>query len=637
MRGIALNFLPLTSDQFSFVLYCVPYTGGLNRPSAGDEQAVRRNLAINGKRQLCWTTFGEISGSTKVVCKSHDNNYATLDALKLALISRCKEQFSENEFCIIDGIRNHLEIVIRSYDEGYQSMSLEPYLLRSQGKFGFLEDFRFHPKEEYRGTRRSLELSLALDTNGQQNRNYYVDRHAQIIEFVDKFHSRIFPLTMPGGDKVHVGTSLVEVAQEQLDVKQYIAGMHSEHRSQFMGVKEKGPLEKVSDDSLLYFIYREKDVPLSRELYRALRGDTFRTFPGFERMFGFHISAHNVKGVVIKDFNDRDEIERVSDEISEGIHNRKAVPVVLTPFSRHDQEHINDAYWHLKYAFLSKNLPIQVVSTETVAERNKLKWSTASIGLQIFAKLGGTPWKVRPRNARCLIVGIGQAHQILDDNRIGRHFAYSVLTDSSGVFKEVRVLGKSRDGDEDYYLGEFDRSLRNILEEYSSDFTTFAVHSTFSVRKKELDCIAQIFNEKQQESGKIGEFVAMKFNDRNRFFGFSTSQNSLVPYESTIVSLSGSEYLVWFEGLQYNQPNIKQMIGGPLHVKFTYPGVLTNNRKQSYLQDAINLSGANWRGFNAKSLPVSVYYAQIIARYLKEFEKRQLPSIDVGVVPPWFL
>ena len=634
MRKIALNFLPLATDQFSFVLYRIPYAEGLNRPSAGDEQAIRRNLPDNDDRRFYWTTFGNITGSTRVRCKPYDNNYATLDALRLALISQCEKQFSENEFHIISGIRDHLEIVIQSYDEGHQAISLEPYLLRSQGKFGFLADFRFHPKEEYRGTRKSLELSLALDSNGQQNRNYYVDRHNQLVQFVEKFHNKIFPLTMPGDDKIDVETSLVDVAQEQLDVKQYIAGTHSEHRSQFMGIKENGPLEKASDDSLLYFVHQEKDIPLSRELYRALRGDTFRTFPGFERMFGLRLSRDNVKGIAIKNFN-QDEIERLRDKISEDIGNRKVVPVVLTPFSRHDQEQNNEAYWHLKYAFLSKNLPIQVVSTETIAERNKLKWSTASIGLQIFAKLGGTPWKVRLRNARCLIVGIGQAHQILDDGRIGRYFAYSVLTDSSGVFKEVRVMGES--GSEDQYLSEFESSLRSILTEYSSDFSTFAVHSTFSVRKQELECIARIFNEKQRKDNKTGEFVALKFNDRNRFFGFSLSQNSLVPYESTIVSLSDKEYLVWFEGLQYNQPNVKQMIGGPLHVKFIYPDVLTNNMKQSYLQDAINLSGANWRGFNAKSLPVSVYYAQIIAKYLKEFEKRQFPPIDVGIVPPWFL
>ena len=111
-----------------------------------------------------------------------------------------------------------------------------------------------------------------------------------------------------------------------------------------------------------------------------------------------------------------------------------------------------------------------------------------------------------------------------------------------------------------------------------------------------------------------------------------------MPYESTVIPLSRSEFLVWFEGLQYGQQTVRKMVGSPLHVKFTYPNEgLTREQQRAHLQDAINLSGANWRGFNAKSLPVSVYYAQLIARYLREFEIHGLPTVDVDTLTPWFL
>ena len=111
-----------------------------------------------------------------------------------------------------------------------------------------------------------------------------------------------------------------------------------------------------------------------------------------------------------------------------------------------------------------------------------------------------------------------------------------------------------------------------------------------------------------------------------------------MPYESTILSLSRSEFLVWFEGLQYGRPTVRDIVGGPVHVQFTYPDAKIGlERQRAHLQDAINLSGANWRGFNAKSLPVSVYYAQLIAKYLKEFENHGLPPVDVRVLTPWFL
>ena len=351
-----------------------------------------------------------------------------------------------------------------------------------------------------------------------------------------------------------------------------------------------------------------------------------------KRMFRFSISKEYVRGAPLPDFS-TGEIQRICDRVVADAAGRKVVPVVLAPFSRHAGPAENVAYWNLKHAFLSQGLPIQVVTAETVADKNKLKWSTANIGLQVFAKAGGTPWKVRPRTERCLIVGIGQAHRVSKEG-IDRFFAYSVLTDSSGVFEEVRILGEAVG--EDDYIDKFSTSLRRIFSDYSSRFSSFVVHTTFAIRRRELDSIATALS-KQKEQMEAGEFVSIKFNDRNRFFGFSTEHNSRVPHESAMIRLSHNEFLVWFEGLQYGRPTVHKRIGNPLHVQFTYPDELERHRQRAHLQDAINLSGANWRGFNAKSLPVSVYYAQLIAKYLKEFDRHGLPAVDVNTLTPWFL
>ena len=425
----------------------------------------------------------------------------------------------------------------------------------------------------------------------------------------------------------------MELKSETLDVKNYVVGSDTEAKSQFMGVKQSGPFKKIPEDTHLYFLYRQEDRPLSRDLFRALRGDTFRTFPGMERMFHLPISNENVSGAALSDFSPN-EIQRVRDQVVEDAAGHKVVPIVLTPFSRYDTPEENVAYWNLKHAFLSKGLPIQVVATKTVADKNKLKWSTSSIGLQVFAKAGGTPWKVRPRTERCLIVGIGQAHHMSEEG-IDRFFAYSVLTDSSGAFEEVRVLGE--DQDEERYIESFSTNLRRIFEDYSSRFSSFVVHATFSIGRRELESVAAALSEQKEKQEEVGEFVSLKFNDRSRFFGFAVDHNSRVPYESAVLPLSRNEFLVWFEGLQYGRPTVHKMVGNPLHVQFTYPNELEQHQQRAHLQDAINLSGANWRGFNAKSLPVSVYYAQIIARYLKEFESHGLLTVDVNVLTPWFL
>ena len=223
----------------------------------------------------------------------------------------------------------------------------------------------------------------------------------------------------------------------------------------------------------------------------------------------------------------------------------------------------------------------------------------------------------------------------MSEEGIERFFAYSVLTDSSGAFEEVRVLGE--DQDEERYIESFSTNLRRIFEDYSSRFSSFVVHATFSIGRRELESVAAALSEQKEKQEEVGEFVSLKFNDRNRFFGFAVDHNSRVPYESAVLPLSRNEFLVWFEGLQYGRPTVHKMVGNPLHVQFTYPNELEQHQQRAHLQDAINLSGANWRGFNAKSLPVSVYYAQIIAKYLREFESHGLPTVDVNVLTPWFL
>lgn len=632
MRGIALNFFPAESNSFTITLYRFPYEEE-SPPISRQEEAVRRNLEVDGFRGLYWTLFQQTEGGIETVCKPFNNVYVTIDALRNALIHRCEATLPSDHFRVTEGIGRRIEITTEAFPEGKQVVSLEPYLLRSIGKFGFLADFRFRPTEEYRGTRQAQQLSLSLDKNGQQNSNYYADRHAHLVSFVNRFHDIIFPVHLPGGFRLQVARQLVKLSPERLDVKTYMVGADRESKSQFMGVKRNGPLEKCPDDAGLYFIFKEEHRPLSRELFLALRGDTFHTFPGMEEMFHLPVSGNRVKGDALEDFSDR-EIKRIRDRVVADAAGRKVVPIFLTPFSRHDEPEENEAYWKLKHAFLSKGLPIQVVASETVSNKNKLKWSASGIGLQVFAKLGGIPWKVRPRTDRCLIVGIGQAHQV-SESGIERFFAYSVLTNSSGVFEEVRVLGEAKE--EEHYYESFLTGLRKIFEDYSDRFSSFVVHSTFKIRRRELQYISEALSERKAQEDE-GEFVSIKFNDRKGFFGFAVDHNSRVPYESTMIQLAQNEYLVWFAGLQFGKPAVRGMVGGPLHVEFTFPRMgLTPDQQKVHLQDAINLSGANWRGFNAKSFPVSVYYAQIIARYLKNFEKYDLPELDVNTFTPWFL
>jgi len=623
----------LETENFDYTVYRLPYTES-EKPSFIDEiySSIRR-LSVNGVWDRYWVFFEEVPDSAKQICQSSDNINLTIDALRFALNNRCKKNIDESKLFINKKFRRYVEIITDEYDEGNGVVQLEPYYLRSLRQFGFLVNQRFRAKEQYRGTSQVLKRQLILNQQGRVNPDYYINRHEQLIDFVKKFHVKIFPLTLSGNSIVKVSNHLIQLDAESLKTKKYVVGSGDESPSQFMGIQKYGPVGGVPDDSHLYFIYKRQDHALAQDLFAALRGDTFSTFQGMEKTFGLEMSKDNVSGSTISDFT-QEEILRVSNEIKNGFPIRNVIPIVLTPFGNHDDPKVNSSYWNLKHAFLNKQLPLQVVHTKTLDNRNTFKWAIAGIGLQIFAKLGGVPWKVKPELGDCLIVGIGQSHQI-KENQTVRFFAYAVLTDSNGIFEKVQILGDN--SDEEDYKNSFGNNLRRIFNQYSSKYSNFVVHSTFKIKKEELNIVAEVLSE-QKAQIQNGEFVSMKFNSDNRFFGFSINHNSLVPFESSLIRLSKSEYLVWFEGLQYGGRLPPKTISNPVHVKFLFPyDELSNDRKKKLLQDAINLSGANWRGFNAKSLPVSVYYAQLIAKYLKEFNRLNLEKVDVNILKPWFL
>ena len=171
-----------------------------------------------------------------------------------------------------------------------------------------------------------------------------------------------------------------------------------------------------------------------------------------------------------------------------------------------------------------------------------------------------------------------------------------------------------------------------ILKEQKANYETCVLHLPFKIKKKEIIAISNAIKQI-----KDIELVVVKINIDNKYFGYSF-HNTLVPYESSFVKLSKDEYLVWFEGLLYGKEVVDKRLSNPVHIKF----LNINNRKdfdeQAYLQDILNLSGANWRGFNAKSIPISIYYSQIIAKYTEAFEN--ISGYEEGAISnnkPWFL
>ena len=638
---VALNFFPLAEQDFHFTVYRVAYHQQETRPD-GCEHCTKHMLPASSseagsesKYDDFWVSFTPMPGFEAYVCNPRTNDYLTVAFIFHHLRKKSKRVLNPSAFAIQEEFTRRIAFFINDHKEGHETVWLEPFFLKTKKIFGILADFEFRKADDIVFGRKIQQLSLSLDKHYKENRNFYVDRFGKLQNFIKDFYDRLFPIEYEDGHLLTIKKTLALLDAPRLSTKNYVFGGEKVGISQFRGVSDHGPLRSVEDDVLLYFVYRPADKPLSYDLYRALRGDTYPTFSGMKGMFGYELGERHVSGLSVDDFS-QNSIDYAIQLIQSSAPNRLVVPICIVPWSKLDEkESAGDNYYTLKYTFLKHNLPTQLVSVSTLQDKNKLKWSISNIALGVFAKMGGHPWKVKPQTDKCLIIGIGQSHKIVDGT-IDKYYAYSVLTDSSGLYEDLRTLGRSTK--ENAYLDQLKFNLTDILRCYASRFDKFAIHTTFAIRQNELDAIREVIDSYSSESNQSSTFIVLKFNDRNKFFGYSSTSNSMIPYESTYVALSFREYLVWFEGLQYHNPNVYKRIGGPVYIKFLYPDRGLDNHKQiEYLQDSLNLSGANWRGFNAKSLPISIYYAQIVARYLKEFDRLGLEQIDLSKLTPWFL
>jgi hypothetical protein len=638
---VALNFLALTSQEFGFIVYRKRcdwvrtqdkadwYRGSLPIESVSNE-------SLQGERASYWISLEPRDEFEIFHCHCRTNNFLTKYVLHKALEARLALtdlQYEVSTKCFETAIR----FKVKKYLEGYEVIRLEPYYLSVASQFGFRIDFEFQKNENVPFTRKIQRLSLSLDENYKSNRNFYVDRYAKIKAFITNYlvPRKIFPIKGNLQSEINIEHSLYELKAKTLSPKTYIFGNGREGQEQLAGLRRFGPLQRLETAVQFYFSFTDNSREYAIDLYKALCGNQYATtFAGMQDIFGVVIEKNNTTRTSLRSFKE-ESIEHLAFEVKD---TSKGLPIQITILP---SKELKKEYLDLYYYSSQARIPLQNVSLELLRNESNFKWSVSNIGLQIFAKLGGKPWKVKPSNQNCLIIGVGQAHQFrkTEEGRffINKYFAYSVLMDSSGIYKDIAILGDSTN--EKQYMEQIKSKIEEIVKRYQYEFKKFVIHTPFKIKNKELNAIRDSI-QALSNSLKLTdiEFVVMKVNTSNNFFGYYSQSNSLVPFESTCLQLSHKEYLIWFEGIQLNKPNVSKRFSGPTHIEFYYANQkLSDSAKMRYLQDVINLSGANWRGFNAKSLPVSIYYCQLIARRIKEFDAYGYENVQIETSTPWFL
>ncbi len=611
MSEIALNFLPLNTSNFSFNVFI--------RKSSPNEKRWDVNIRLlklphnNNKYIKFWVSFEPFEDSEEITINSNINIELTKWYLFTLLKNRLKNK--NIEFKPSEKSFNPFRIYIITEEiteKGKKSVWIEPYYLKIKNEFGFLVDYKFIKNQNSVFDKYIQRLSLSLNDSYQSNKNFYIDKYRYIINFLKKDFSNFKELSQ----YLIIDTNFEKLTCKELKTKNYIF-RNNNSNSQFNGLMQYEVFQPAPNTNQLTYIYLIKDdkKQYANDLIKALNGE-FPTFKGVNKLGLPKQTNDNTRALIIEDYNNfKDKLEEISSNINF---------IIISIFPSKEEKF----YYELKNYCLNKNIPLQTIHIETIADENKLKWSVSGIALQMFTKLGGVPWLVKTENNNCLIVGIAQSIERTGEN-ISRFFAYSVLLEASGKFLKIEPLADEKTKND--FLNTVVNNVSRILDE-NKNYQRIIFHVPEKIKKETVKKIEEILIKSRQNV----ELYILRINDDSRFFGYDENNNSLIPYESSYIQLSENEFLVWTEGLNYQNPRPLKRYGNPLYIQFFYSNQ-KNYNKELLLQDILNLSGANYRGFNAKALPVSLYYPKLISNFYKHFKEINLDQISVKTDKLWFI
>jgi hypothetical protein len=626
-QKITLNFLSV--DNSDWIIDC--YRKINNDPSQRKEYDLNIKLYhFPDENKYYNIGFSDFEGASEYSYHFNDNKFLTINYLFMKVCENC--EFHKIEYIKNERYEKNIEIIVNKSDIGCEIIKIIPSYVNAIKKYGYLLNFCFRVSQDHPFDIEVQKRSLSLDVNLNENKSYYIDKYNKIQLFLDKYFDTLFVF----GNELKIEHHFQAIASTRLNTKKYEFGGNNTDVSQFQGIKKYGPFIALKDDNLpmVCFVYRNNEKNISYKLYNALNGKLYPTFSGMQAMFHYPLGSATVLGVGVENYT-KDSFLGVLQEIQEKAKGKKVVPIILVPWNKDTaSENQTQLYFYMKNLLLQNKISSQFISINKIVNDNILKWSVSSLGVQLFSKLGGSPWCVIPQTKRCLIIGIGQAYQYNSDKSIKKYYSYSILTDSSGLFKKIQILSDNQNEKE--YLNGLLESIKGIINQYEVDYESFVFHTTFRLRKQELLVIKKLLEEEKKEKNNK-HFAVLRFDDHHDYMGYDLSQNSLVPYESTKLRISFKDYLIWFEGQQFGNIPIGHRVGPPMKITIDYAKDDDERFISDYLQDAINLSGANWRGFNAKSLPVSLLYANLLCDFIAEFEKYEYPQINIEDITPWFL
>ncbi|MDT0641617.1 Piwi domain-containing protein [Zunongwangia sp. F363] len=443
------------------------------------------------------------------------------------------------------------------------------------------------------------------------------------------------------------------------------AGTKKNNINADMGLSNYGPYDSISFDI--------KNPRIISICHRAKRGDFTRFLSHLKD--GIANSRYFQKGLLkkyelqdinfdiqeISDYGLKDYLSVISNYDNEKPH----LAIIEIPDRFKALSDRDNPYYKIKAKLLSLEIPVQFVRSSTIS--NYTEYILNPLALQIYAKLGGTPWVLPAQRSvdREIVIGIGHSwlrSTIYKGAESSRVVGITTFMSSDGQY----LLGdKVKDVPYESYFEELLKSLKSSIgrlsDEYAwqeGDTVRLIFHIFKPIKNVEFGVISQLVKEIGQFNIKFA-FVTISKSHPSILFDTSQQGESkygshqiigkYIPKRGSNVFIDDETCLVQMLGAR-ELKTAKHGMSTPIQIKIRKP---QGNYDDPELKDLMfydlnyitqqiySFTYLSWRGFLPREEPATMLYSNLISRLLGKM--RHIPEWDADKLnytlkrKKWFL
>ncbi|WP_336703259.1 Piwi domain-containing protein [Chryseobacterium indologenes] len=433
------------------------------------------------------------------------------------------------------------------------------------------------------------------------------------------------------------------------------------------GLSDYGPYDTLTFDiknpNILCICHRNNRGNFTRFLSDLKEGIPASKFfkKGLKRKYDFQDVTFKIKE--IQEYNTEAYINAISSFVEE--ENKPQLAIIEIPIAFRNHSDLLNPYYRIKAKLLSFEIPVQFITSEKVTMYNE--YILNSLALQMYAKLGGTPWVLPSQRSvdREIIIGIG--HSWLRKNQYtgaeqNRVVGITTFMSGDGQY----LLGdKVKDVAFENYFDELLKSLKQSIIRLSSDqgwvngnTVRLIFHIFKPIKNTEFDVVSQLVRDIPQYNIKfafvtIGNAHPHILFDKNQLgvtkYGSSEIKGQYVPARGCNVILDERTCIVQMLGANELKTS-KQAMSRPVLITIRVPQGSYNSDDLNNLlfydlsyitQQIFSFTYLSWRSFLPGEEPATMKYSNLISKLLGKM--RSVPNWDADTLnyglkrKKWFL